>query len=208
MEVKKPTLLYAYAPFPHLSESLVRFATEHLPKEHLLQDELVRKDPIERDSHITIAFGLPDREPSQALHEQCHAVGQFTVELGDLRVFEQRDKVFGDVKRSYDVVVIDVIDKRGHLKKLHQLWSEDYGHPKDEYEFHAHFTISYQVAGTGAHTVSTARSLGLFKGQTVVCNEIRVKEFRGKKDAKYVVWMNDDWESSDAVAEIHPPPKS
>lgn len=199
MSEQKSKFNYAYSAFPKISDKIVKFATEHIPKEHLLNDVAVRTDSIERDSHITVIFKIEDRMPSEWLFNECRKLGVFSVELGDVHVFEQREKKFDDgSKHSYDVVVVDVQDTEGKMLKLHKLWAQEYGIDlnKEDYPYKPHLTISYQVAGTGTKTAETAKGLGLFKGQKLEFSMIVVKEFRGSKIPKYFVSLVNPYSTS------------
>lgn len=195
VEAKKKCL-YAFTPFTGASKLITHFAETCIPRQHLLQDKTVKEDPIERDTHITVFFRLENKAPSAELIAACKKLGPFSVKLGDLKVFQQRDKVFDDgSKHSYDVVVIDVVDPSGKMHLLHRLWGDAYGisaerEAKTDYVYHPHLTIAYQVAGTGEDTVERAKLMGLFTGTEIVFTKVLVKEFRGDKDIKYTVELS------------------
>jgi 2'-5' RNA ligase len=197
----RKTKLYAYLPIAPLAASISKFAEEYIPKECLLKDKQVRTDPIERDSHITVFFGLENKEPSQDLIEACKRLGSITIKLDKLKVFEVRDKVFDDgSKHSFDVLVYDILDDYGKLPILHRLWGDAYGiseeeEAKKDYPYHPHLTIAYLESGRGAPLASVLTIQRCFpesdRSSWWILNKVHVKEFKGS--VKYHVPLGSEF---------------
>jgi len=193
-ELQKPVFLYAYAKFEEVSKAIIDYAENHIPAVYLLRDEAVRKDPIERDSHVTVFFKTPDREPSQHLREQCLAHGPFDLWLGDAHCFEIRDKMFDDgSKHSFDVVHIQVADAAPDfkLKKLHDLFGADYKAKSEHETFEPHLTIAYVKPDTGKEVVEHLNNFKFLAKQKLHFDQIHLKEFRGKPGVKYTVSLKE-----------------
>jgi 2'-5' RNA ligase len=195
----RKTKLYAYLPIAPLAASISKFAEEYIPKECLLKDKQVRADPIERDSHITVFFGLENKEPSQSLIEACERLGSIAISLDKFRVFEQRDKVFDDgSKHSFDVLVYDITDEYGKLAILHRLWGDAYGisaeeEAKKDYPYHPHLTVAYLEPGMGAVVAKIAQENypEVNRCSWWILNKVHVKEFKGS--VKYHVPLGSEF---------------
>lgn len=179
MAEAKVEKLYAFAQVPELAQLIVDFADLVIPKEWLLQDEAVKKDPVERDTHVTLFFGLPKQEPSAELKKALLDLGSFEVQLGELSKFECRDKVFEDgTKHSFDVAYIAVVDPSGKLQKLHDLLGADFK-AKDEHEkYTPHLTIAYLKPGQGQAVVERGTKLGFFRDKGFKIDKVLFRQFR------------------------------
>jgi 2'-5' RNA ligase len=194
-EVKKPPVfLYAFAEFENLKNAIVAYAETHVPKQYLLNDPVVRKDPIERDPHVTVFFKVPSRAPSQRLKAQFARRNPFDLQFGEAKVFEIKDKRFDDgTLHSYDVVYIEVLDnERRQLTELHSLIGEDFETKSEHGEVYTpHVTVCYQKPGTGKETAEHINTFGYIVCDSLRFTSVHFKEFRtDDKSVKYTLSLS------------------
>lgn len=112
-------------------------------KANITEDQLYKEDGkgIEEESHVTIKYGLTAKEPSESLIEAIEAAEPFTVELGEISLFENDD---------FDVVKLEVVS--AGLVQLNKEFSKEPNedtHPN----YQPHCTVAYCKKGEGKNFV-------------------------------------------------------
>lgn len=130
-----------------------------------LPDDIIAADGRERDSHITVKYGLEDDDPEGVRSLLAH-VRPFTIRLGRTAAF---------VNDEHDVLKIDIVGRRLH--DLHHLLNRHLDNVETHRDYRPHLTIAYLKPGTSDRYVG----LDWFSGIETTIDKLTFCDRDGKR---------------------------
>jgi hypothetical protein len=123
-----------------VADFLIQWGRLNIPEDALHQDENGGKG-LERESHVTVKYGLLAREVPPELKAIAKETSPFVVVMGKVSLFT--------TSPDYDVVKLDV--ESPALRRLNQQVSHAVAHEDTHPTYNPHVTIAYVEKGTCDH---------------------------------------------------------
>ena len=156
-------------------KDLQKELAESVDVNDLTDDKLVHGgDPYERNSHITLLFGMP-RLPSKDCCSTLENSEKISLKALEVKAFERRNIVFKEGgSHSYDVLYVELEVPENLLEMRKMLIADTDAKP--DLEFKPHMTIGFLKPG------KAQKYSKVLKSETAILEEIVFREWQKADD--------------------------